>query len=1004
MTAPVFFTPFEGPASKRVLISTLSERIVLPIFVLAWLVCLGSASANSNHRVAWSAYETSHFKIVFHQDVKPQADLAKDFLEQAYARISKDMGVADKDVTITVVLTGIPDESNGYSTPLGHRIVIFTRPGQVIASGEIAWMKRVLAHELAHQITFLALRKSFLGIYSELYKTSHMPSWFLEGVAQYEAESWDAKRNTFFAHVLYNSALEPYPNLATYTKEDEVSGRILYEQGHAFVRFLAHRQGPGFLGPLLRRIRVIPVWTELKEIFSPLTASILPLEDAIGDRTGEGIGSLYREFLDSMQAALPPLPGVGGKGGSGARADAAPPRPLFGGVPGFAAVYQIKAVDSGDFFFTGQRKWDQPSISLFRYRAGKVEAAAPGFVNPVFDLSPDGKRLLYTRSYENADGDPVEKLFLQDLGSGRHYLADGAYHPVFLGNDSIAYSRYRNGRQALLVCALAGGGAACADVSADSLAGYYALSRSSRGLLCNATDTAGRTGVYEYRPGAGITRIFQDTVPGKFPGEFPVEAEDGRIWMLRERNGSMQVEAFNPADGSFAPLSAYPLGTFYLHRAAPGRIVSVVQTGLPGEWGLAPVAALPRSVAPDSAADPVSRAPAFLHDPSPAVTRDPPPAKRAVQHPYHSLLEVRPLIVWPTLAQDFPSVAPAFGVILEDPLQLHTLEFTGTLLVDGPGYDLSYTNRQTPVAVTLAASNLSQIATQSDSVPPWTDVYLVERLSRYSLEMIIPLPFDLPLPHGAYLGLKAEERIYDDVLAARLDTTRLAILDHWSRRVEEFVPQVFLGYGYQRPYSYNFVHPLLATDLELGYAQTYPDNGPTLFWYARQTVPVWDELTYTLRYQGQWLDLDFTRFTAELPDGGTEGYYRGFRHGLEQQITASLDAPIYKGYLLELPVFGPVNYVGGGLYGDYSRASYAASPYREGSGDHGYQAEAGAKLSLLCFPLRRAPLVVSPAVQWDFRRGQVEYRLRAEFSGLSDTYNLFPGRKPSLGSRRDRLP
>nr|MDQ3002439.1 hypothetical protein [Fibrobacterota bacterium] len=657
----------------------LSLRIVLseivPVLLILAMVSAGTAQAGSNRRVSWNTYETRNFKIVWHQDVKPQADIAKDFLEEAHARIGKDLGLRDRGIPITVVLTGLPDESNGYATPLGHRIVIFTRPGQVLATGEIAWLKRVLAHELTHQLTFLALRKSFLGIYSELYKTSHLPSWFVEGVAQFEAETWDAKRNTFFAHALYNSALEPYPNLATYTKADPVSSRLVYEQGHAFVRFLMAKEGRGFLGPLLKRIRVIPVWSELKALLSPFTGSMLPLESALRAKTGLSYKVLYREFLDSMQAGLPKgyrLPG----------------EPLAGGVPGFAIIFQSKRIDSASFLFTGQKKWDQPYVSLFLSRSGKVERIGPSYVNPVFDLSEDGKRLLYVRTYTDRDRDPVDKLFLRDLETGTDRLvSDGAAHPIFLGPDSIAFSRYQKGRQTLVLCSLPGVDPACVEVAQDSIVAVYGLSRSARGILCNATDALGRTGIHEYSAGTGFTRLFQDTVPS----EFPVEADDGSVWMIRERGGLMQVDSWNRLTGVFSSVADFPLGTFYLHRAAPGVIASVAQTGSQGNWGFMPVKLRTPTPTPIPSPDSVYVAPGFLSKSSPAlITGDPPPVQATVSR-YHSLLEMRPLILYPTLVLDFPLTNFSVGALLEDPLELHSLSVNLAWLSEVPGYDVDYT-------------------------------------------------------------------------------------------------------------------------------------------------------------------------------------------------------------------------------------------------------------------------------------------------------------------------
>jgi hypothetical protein len=876
---------------------------------------------------------------------------------------------------------------------LGHRIVIYTRPAQVIASPDIAWLKRVLAHELAHQITFLTLRKSVLGIYSEIYKTSHLPAWFVEGVAQYEAESWDAKRNTFFAHALYNSALEPYPNLATYTKQDPVSGRLVYEQGHAFVRYLC-RQDPRFLARLLRRIRVIPIWTELKELLSPLTASLLPLEDAIWDVSDSTVQRNYRHFLDSMNAGMRGVPG-------------SLPQPMLGGIPGFDVVYRILSADSSASYFTGQKEWEQPYASLYRFRGGKAEKIGPDFVNPVFDLSPDGKRLLYVRTFVDPDGDPVEKLFLLDPADGTEaFISDGAAHPIFLGNDSLAFSHYAHGRQALALCSAAQGAIACRETAADSLVGFYALSRSSRGILLNATDTAGRTGVYEYRQGSGFARLFQDTVSA----EFPVEAADGSILVVRDRDDLLQVDAWNPVTGAFTPAATYPLGTFYLHRSSPGVIASVVQTGRPGGWSLKPVEVRPETAAApatEGAATPPQAAytaPSFLPDTVPALDNQAAPPAHEFLHPYRSIGEIQPLLVWPSLPPRFPGVGFGAGFLLQDPLEFHTIRFSGGLSPDVPFYDLEYVNRQSVVTMSAGASNLYQQVDELRGEPYWDELYLVETANRFWLQALVPPPMDLPLPHRAFLGLRAGGNWYEYRLAGSNGNDYPDFLDGWSSHRGEAVLQAFTGYRFERPYSYNYVHPLLLTDLEGGYAHHLPDGGPAVFWYARQTAPLLGELTGTLRYRGYWRHLAYQDQTARLPNGIEVPVYGVHSQGYDQDAYAGLDVPFYKGYVAELPLLGPWNYIGGGLFTEYQREAYKENPQLSGSGYFREEAFGGAKLSLLFFPLRRVPLVLSPAAQWDFLNGGAEFAFRVEYAGLADSYNLFSRPKPEYGSGLHREP
>lgn len=987
---------------------------ILRIVLLIQCVFL-PALANTNRTVPWQVYETPHFKIVFHEDVRPQADVAKAFLEDAYQKIRRDLGVRNRNVTITVVLTGLADESNGFATPLGHRIVIYTRPFQSLGSGDIAWLKRVLAHELTHQLTFLALRKGFWGIYSEVYKTSHIPAWFMEGVAQYEAETWDAKRNTFFAHVLYNSAMEPYPNLASYTKQDPVSGRILYEQGHAFVRFLVNRQGKGFLGPLLARFRVIPLWSEVKALLSPLTASILPLEDALKAKTGVGIKVLYKEFLDSLRAGMP--------------AGKLPDQHAFlGGVPGFAMVFQIKALDSTTFLFTGQKEWEQAYTSLYLYKQGRITKVAPGFVNPVFDLSPDHGRVLYVQTYTNMDSDLEEKLFVQDLPTGqRRYISDGAAYPIFLGRDSIAFSRYHNARQTLVRCELAAHSIPCEDKAPESLMGIFALSKSSQGILMNATDTSGRTGVYEFASGSGFTRLSPDTVPA----EFPIEAADGSIWMLRERGGLQQVDALDRATGRFHPIATYPLGTFFLHRSDSGTIATVVQTGSPGHWNLQPVevaaSSFKASVAdspvpvdtlmahPSTTADTlvadtslpadkvaVYRKPAFLSAPIPAFPASAAAKVASKEHPYRSLLEIRPLIGFPVFFPVFPGSAFGATILLQDPLSLHTLSVAASFSQGGPFYELAYGNLQTPVGIDVFASNTHENVDYWTPPPGWTEVDLVKRSTDLSLRLTIPSPWSLPRPHSLQAGLVAHQASYEYRLAGSTDESDAELLDGWSLHTREFRPQAFLGYNYFRPYAYMAVHPLLATELEGGGVLVLPDGGPLYFWYARQTVPLWRELTLTALYKGEIHDLGFRKYRATLPDFQNLWFHPGGEQGIDQDAYGSLDFPIHKGYMGEYLLLGLLNYVGGSFFGSYGFAEFRRNPGFSESGYERQRGSAGAKLNTLFHIMRRAPLQMSFSCYYDFIDESPAYRFQTELAGLPSSYSLLPGRRASLGKARNR--
>ena len=314
---------------------------------------------------------------------------------------------------------------------------------------------------------------------------------------------------------------------------------------------------------------------------------------------------------------------------------------------------------------------------------------------------------------------------------------------------------------------------------------------------------------------------------------------------------------------------------------------------------------------------------------------------------------------------------------------------------------MAYTNRQTPVEVTVVASNLLTEVDEARPEASWSELFLVERTSVYSLQLGIPAPWDMPMPHHLFLGLKAEAAVSDFFMAGAMESGSVKRLSGWSRRESEAFAQIFLGYFHSRPYAYNFVHPLLLTDLEAGYVHRFPDQSPAYFWYARHTFPLIDELTYTLRYSGRYRRLGNRAFIADLPDGGTRYFYRQLEQGYGHILYSSLDFPLYKGFIAELPVFGLWNYIGASCFGEFRRSQYEHRPGEPGTGYDSKNALAGAKVNLLFHVMRRLPFAISQALVYDFDEKSMEYRSQVEFAGVPVSFDILSGRRREFGSGRN---
>jgi len=604
----------------------------------------------------------------------------------------------------------------------------------------------------------------------------------------------------------------------------------------------------------------------------------------------------------------------------------------------------------------------------------------------------------------------MARLYIKDLKSNEDFiLSNGATHPIFLTQDSIAYSHYYKGKQILTLCSLSNNkfkspSDLCNEKTNDSLVGFYALSRSHNGILFNATDTAGKTSIYEFSNQNGFTKI----IPDSMNAEFPVEAKDGSIWMLKDKDGLSQVEIYNREKNYFSQSSHYPLGTFYLHKVSDGKIASVIQitstkpSQTRPEWNLRPTQPMFDSLSSDSASQqptqPSYNGPAFLSSRLPKFesmrdkAQDETPGSLENLKNYNSLLEMRPLILTPFIIPNYPSVSLGCALVMEDPLMQHHLNVAVTSINEGLGYNLQYVNEQTPVTIIGSASNLTQFVDSILPAPGWQNLDFFERDDLKSLEFLIPFPLDLPLPHLLQFGLSEDFITQKFQVGGRKNTadsnevTKLSLLDFWSLQVQDFSTSFFLHYLYQRPYAYNFVHPLLMTELGSGVRGDWPHIQKLVYLYARQTYPLYKELTHTLWYRGSLKESDVYYYSIKFPDGYQRPFTLGRGVGYYHDFYTSLAFPIVKGYIGEVPIFGLVNYLGGSIFGRIGQEAY---DYNSNISRIVANREiVGAKIVSLVHPLRRIPLSLSETAQYDFVSKTFLFKLDLEMSGLPNSSSI----------------
>ncbi len=380
-------------------------------------------------------FETSHFKVIYEKGLDSLARRAAEVGEAAFPSLCEDLLVVDRDLPkINMILTDIDDESNGFSSFIGPTIELFAYPMLAVTTGNLAWIDRVVVHELAHQITYFAVRR-FLGPYSIAYYTYFLPTWFVEGIAQFEGETWDKNREFLLKSTYNKFQFLDREHLYGFIGTDYIGSRLLYEEGHSLYRFLVQNHGKNIGGRILKNLT----------LFHPT------LDHALGKTVGIDENVLLYNWRLMLEKDYP-VTGTGNRPGNYARE--------VNSVLGsdFAQVYSLKRVNEG-FVFTGIERTDVFEKNLYSWFPGPgLKKLAGPEAGTFFSILPDGKRVCYSiNERDGKSGALLKALYVSDF-NGRKRSLNGlkGEDPCVLPDGRIVYVRHRSGFSQLYSSDLSG--------------------------------------------------------------------------------------------------------------------------------------------------------------------------------------------------------------------------------------------------------------------------------------------------------------------------------------------------------------------------------------------------------------------------------------------------------------------------------------------------------------------------------------------------------------------
>jgi hypothetical protein len=541
-------------------------RWVVAVLVISLIIpsaVLGFGKNKVQYReFDWSILESEYFDIYYYDSneflanrVALLADAAYDSLRSYFghelsARLPIIVYAAPNEFQQTnVTLELLGEGVGGFIEVLKNRIVIpFT--------GSYEELRHVIVHELTHAFSFDMLYGGLLeSIFTRQY-LFRLPLWFIEGLAEYVSESWDAEAEM----VMRDAAINGY-YFALY---QDVYGYLAYKQGPSVLKYIAERYGREKITDILQSASttrnidkalqtsigvdtrgLTEAWSDhIKKQYWPEIAARTDPDDLgprLTDHEKDGA------FVNTMPAISPDGQKI----------------VFLSDRSGYDDIYLMSALDGTLIkrLVKGQRTQDFESFHSLR---------------STLSWSPDGELVALVSKRKDRD-----VINIIDAESGKNLRRielefDGVYHPSFSTDGKmIGFVGVDDGRSGIFVFdlesgdieALHKGGLEYLGFSWSPDGEYIAFSSIAPGYIdslsvfsrVNPRDRPGRD-IYLLRVSDGLTsRITSCPAEDVSPAWSP----DGtKLMFVSDRNGSYNLYVYDFADSATSQLTNILGGVF----------------------------------------------------------------------------------------------------------------------------------------------------------------------------------------------------------------------------------------------------------------------------------------------------------------------------------------------------------------------------------------------------------------------------------------------------------
>lgn len=396
------------------------------LFLCSFLVVCFAVAQDEDYthpELNWQTIETPHFFVHFHNGSERTAREVAAIGEEIYGPITE-MYHHQPDQKVSFIIRDHDDYSNGAAYFYDNKVEIWAPALDFELRGTHPWLRDVITHEFTHIVqiqTTMKLGRKFPAVYFQwlgyeaerrpdvLYGYPNVivsyplsafvvPTWFAEGVAQYNHpdinyDYWDSHRDMILRMYMLDGNPLTWNEMSVFGKTS-LGNESSYNAGFSIVQYIAETYGVDKLREISQALSALPRAT---------------VDGAIAAALGKSGEELYQEWKKTKTERYQKL--VGSM--SSARVEGTTIE-----SQGFGNFYPAFSPDGKKLAYISNKGKDYFSLSsVYLYdleskKSDELEIATRSSLS----FSPDGRYLYYSKtSRDNPHWSKLSDIYRYDL-------------------------------------------------------------------------------------------------------------------------------------------------------------------------------------------------------------------------------------------------------------------------------------------------------------------------------------------------------------------------------------------------------------------------------------------------------------------------------------------------------------------------------------------------------------------------------------------------------------